>query len=170
MGSFQRITVGFPSSQTCKRALQNKIVESRRKMSEAREKATEFVKEERFFDALAELEKIDASELTDEEKAIMEMAKNAKKFVDLIGAEKDKTWTDLGESKKNYRLQNMKYKMSYKPIRVDMVISAPVEESLVTSLVAVLNEIDLYNTWLPNWSTPKFKVDEAKVCKLCILS
>jgi len=44
-------------------------------------------------------------------------------------------------------------------------IESPIPKSLVLPFLSVLNEIHLYTTWLPQWSTPKFRLKRCK--QLC---
>jgi len=133
--------------------------------SSPQELAKKFSSEDRLFDAYRELQKVKEEDLTEEEKETIKIAESCQKFADLIKGEVDPTWTSLGESKKNYRYQNMHYKLDTQPVRVDMTIESPVETSLVIPLIATLNEVDLYSSWLPNWNKPKFRVTRSETLK-----
>lgn len=121
--------------------------------------------EERLLDAYRELKKVDEADLTDEEKETVKLAESCQEFMDLIRAEVNPEWTNLGESKKHNRYQTMAYNLDFQPVKVDMTIESHIEESLVVPLVAALNEVDLYPQWLPNWGTPKFRVVRAESLK-----
>lgn len=133
---------------------------------EIRKKVFDLMKDERILDAVTQIEKINPTELTEEEKEMMKIAKEAKEFVDRMNAGPDSSWVQLGESiRKNNRIQELSFSLKYGPVRSDLVICSPVEKSLAMYLVAVLNEIGMYHTWMPNWSTPKFEVRRAEVCE-----
>jgi len=127
--------------------------------------AKKYAAEERLLDAYRELKKVKEDDLSEEEKETIKLAESCTEFVDLMKADINPEWINLGESKKNYRYQSMAYNLDLKPVRVDMVIESPVEASLVVPLVATLNEVDLYPTWLPNWNKPRFRVVRSESLK-----
>ena len=129
------------------------------------ELAEKFAAEERLLDAYRELKKVKEDELTEDEKATIKLAESCTEFMDLMKADINPEWSNLGESKKNYRYQSMAYNLNYTPVRVDMIIESPVEKSLVLPLVATLSEVGLYPTWLPNWNKPKFRVIRSETLK-----
>jgi len=122
--------------------------------------------EERLLDAYRELKKVKEDDLTKEEKERMKLAEVCQANIDLMKKDIDPNWNDLGESTSNYRYQRMAYKVETQPVRVDMQIESPVEESLILPLMATLNEVDLYPSWFPNWTRPaKFRVVRAETLK-----
>lgn len=123
------------------------------------------MEEDRFLDAYRELKTLKEEELTEEEKEVIKTGLACEEFVELVTNGVDDTWNAVGESTKNYRYQTTSYKFETQPVRVDMVIESPVEASLFVPFVAALSEIDLYSEWVPNWSTPKFRVTDTETLK-----
>jgi hypothetical protein len=84
------------------------------------------------------------------------------------GAEVDEEWIKIGggsgESGSSNSSSNNKktlvgdttihYKASDKHTRLEIRVETPVDKSLLVPILAVLNETQLYKTWLPSWRMP----------------
>lgn len=116
--------------------------------------AAKYLAEERLYDASRELSKVDKEVLTKDEERVMEKAKKFQKYANVAKNEYDPSWTNLGESRKNGRSFSSLYKINWGPLKVNFAMELLIERSLVLPLLAVLNEVDLYNTWLPKWGKP----------------
>jgi len=126
------------------------------------EQAAKYASEERLFDARNELLKVNKESLTLEEEKLLEKAEACEKYLKTITDEIDPSWVELGESKKNGRSHSTVYNLQFEPVKVDFMIESVVESSLIFFLTVALNEVDLYPSWMPNWSRPKFKVIRAE--------
>ena len=93
----------------------------------------------------------DTSKLTDKHLWILKKALRAEQVVQELATEPGDEWTKQGESHGAYDTV-IYYKV------VDSMLTArietPIEQSLVVPLLAVFNETELYETWLPRWERP----------------
>lgn len=129
------------------------------------EQAAKYASEERLFDAKNELLKVEKENLTLEEEKLLEKAQICEDFLKVVESEADPSWSSLGEMKKNGRAHSTVYNLEYQPVRVDFMIESVIEKSLMFPLIAALNEVDLYPSWLPNWNHPKFQIVRAETLK-----
>lgn len=130
--------------------------------TQEQELASKYISEDRFFDAKRELVKVDEKSLTPEEKQLIQRVEECESSINIVKNELDPSWKVVGEAKKgNFKISTV-YKAEYKPVKVDFIVECPMEKSLVFPMLAVINEVDLYPTWLPKWSTPKFQVVRAE--------
>lgn len=129
------------------------------------ELASKYLAEERLFDAKKELEKIAKENLTKNEEDVMKRAEECETSINIVKSELDPSWKKLNDTKKGSHVHSTIYKLEFKPVRVDFIVEAAIEKSLVFPLLSVINEVDLYPTWLPKWSTPKFQVSRAETLK-----
>jgi len=129
------------------------------------ELASKYISDERIFDAKRELVKVDEKSLTPEEKQLIQRVDECESFINIAKNDLDPSWKKVGDAKKGDHMISTIYKLEYKPIRVDFIVECAVEKSLIFPVMAVINEVDLYPTWLPKWSTPKFQVLRAETLK-----
>ena len=54
------------------------------------------------------------------------------------------------------------YKIDHAKARLDCRLETPIEASLLIPLISVMNESDLYQTWVPSWKTPKIGVRSSR--------
>jgi len=54
------------------------------------------------------------------------------------------------------------YKIDHARARLDCRLETPIEASLLIPLISVMNESDLYQTWVPSWKTPKIGVQSSR--------
>lgn len=120
--------------------------------------SAKYLSEERLLDAARELAKVDKEDLTKEEAKVIEKAENFEASINVARKGPDPSWTSLGAIKKNGRSFSTSYSINWAPLKADFGLEMYIERSLVLPLLAVLNEVDLFRSWLPKWNTPKFEV------------
>lgn len=127
--------------------------------------AFKYLSDERLLDAKRELIKVDEELLTPEEKQAIQRAEECESVVNIMKNESDPSWKLIKDTKRGNHITSTRYKIETKPVKLDIVIECAIEKSLVIPLISVLNEVDLFTTWLPTWKTPKFQVVRAETLK-----
>jgi hypothetical protein len=101
--------------------------------------------------------------LTHRHRRVLDMAIECEKVVtDLLG-DPDKTWTKQSESHGNWDTR-VYYKVHQVQKRHVIVarIESPIPSDLLVPLLSVLNESDLYSSWMPSWKHPKLGVESSQ--------
>ena len=121
--------------------------------------AEEMFAEERLLVAMRLLKQVsDEKLLTDKHRNMLDVASHCETAItDLIGAPEDAGggWTKQGEVHGD-RDTLIYYKVDDE-VRLTCRIETPIEASLLIPLLSVLNEVDLYETWIPSLNYP-FKI------------
>ena len=118
--------------------------------------------EQRHFRAAAYLLAVsDKSLLTAHHYRILQLAAQAQRIKkELMQPNpENKGWTKQGETHGNRNTC-----IYYRVLAGNAITSrveTPIESSLLVPLLAVLNESDLYHTWMPNWKHPRFGMSES---------
>lgn len=103
--------------------------------------------------------------LTPDHHIVIKKAKMIQDVIDIhmVSAEEDKTWKKQGESHGN-RDTIIYYKVEDSS-KLICCIETPIEASLLVPLLAVFNESELYETWMPKWRIPKLGVQKSAKLK-----
>lgn len=134
-------------------------------------KACRLYKEDRLLDAAHLLRQIiPSSLLTESEIEILKCADEYERFFlpFLSSNINNDKWTRLGKTNIHGYVTDMQYLMTKEELSssdfvLDMKIDTLLhDKSMVTPLLALLNEADLYSTWLPNWKLPRVELSESK--------
>jgi hypothetical protein len=135
-------------------------------------RAQELVTEERLLAAARLLKKVDDSSLLhDSHDAILKSAAAFEVAIeDLLGQplasstssdtgddSSSSDWKKQGESNDGHFNTAIYYKVDDEA-RLTCRIDTPIEASLLIPLLSVLNEVDLYETWIPSWNYPKMGI------------
>lgn len=123
------------------------------------------IEAERLLSAARLLEKVEKKDLlTADHQEVMKRAKTIRDIVDvhMKSAEEDTTWKKQGESHGN-RDTIIYYKVEQSQLTCR--IETPIEASLLLPLLAVCNESELYEKWMPKWRIPKIGVRGSKKLK-----
>ena len=100
--------------------------------------------------------------LTEHHKRALQKAADIQAIIDLHltpPEEHTDEWQKQGESH-GKRDTVIYYKVDH-PSKLTCRIETPIESSLLVPLLAVFNESDLYETWMPKWSVPKMGVRQS---------
>lgn len=128
-------------------------------------------KEDRLLDAAHLLRQINPSSLlTESEIEILKCADEYEKFfLPFLSSNADhNNWISLGKTNIQGYVTDMQYlitreELSTSDFVLDMKIDTLLQDkSMVTPLLALLNESDLYSTWLPSWKLPRVRISESK--------
>jgi hypothetical protein len=76
---------------------------------------------------------------------------------DGVSSDEDK-WIKMGESHDGKRDTVMYYKLT-EDLQLKCRLETPIESSLLVPLLSVLNETDLFMTWMPSWNYPSVGLD-----------
>ena len=123
-------------------------------------KARDHLEEEQLLAAARMLQRVsDPSKLTSKERGALHNARACQAAVDdLLGDVGTKgsqnTWKKQGESHGSYAT-TIYYKVESSGARLTTRIETPIPFSLLVPLLSVLNESDLYQSWIPSWKHPK---------------
>jgi hypothetical protein len=127
------------------------------------------------------LNSIDSQYLTHEHHVMLQRAQEAEYLVkDLKARPQDGDWIDQGVSVGGgggkfptrilYRLEksieNDRTSASQK-VKLRARCETPIEKDLLEPLLSVLNETELYETWLPSFNVPRLKIRHCKKLKQC---
>mmetsp|Transcript_7458 Transcript_7458/g.11279 ORF Transcript_7458/g.11279 Transcript_7458/m.11279 type:complete len:419 (-) Transcript_7458:27-1283(-) len=83
---------------------------------------------------------------------IVENAKSCEGMVAELKSPVNAGWTKIGESHGDH--DTVIYFKMEKDAKITCRLETPIEPSLLVPLLSVLNETDLYQTWLPSWKRP----------------
>ena len=70
-------------------------------------------------------------------------------------------WIKMGESHNSKRDTIMYYQLT-KDLQLKCRLETPIESSLLVPLLSVLNETDLFTTWMPSWNYPRLGLDKVE--------
>jgi hypothetical protein len=126
--------------------------------------AEEQYAESRLFLAAECLKKVSNQSLLDaKHRRIQEMAQMAADLKDQLMTPRPDEWKKQGEC------HGQRDTIIYYKIAPDNAIvcrvETPIESSLLVPLLSVLNESDLYGSWMPSYKFPKLGVSKSKVLK-----
>jgi hypothetical protein len=118
--------------------------------------------EEQYFRAAEALSKVsDRSLLESKQEFILQLASQGQAMMQelLTPNPEDSGWKKQGESH-GHRDTMIHYKV-HDDNSLLCRIETPIESSLLLPLVSVLNESDLYETWMPSWRFPRLGVKKS---------
>lgn len=113
------------------------------------------------------LESVDPAILDDKHRAMLARAEEAEAFVKDIKAKPEGgDWIDQGISRGKYPTRIL-YRLEEGEHKTELRArcETPIKKDLLESLFCVLNETELYETWLPSFTVPKFKIRECRKLK-----
>lgn len=124
--------------------------------------AEEHILGERLLRAAHELSKLPTTRLTGRHRQILATAEDFERSIaDLIdNPNKDGSWKKQGETH-GKRDALIFYKVDAQA-RLTCRIDTAIEASLLVPILSVLNETDLYATWIPSWTMPKIGIDSSE--------
>ena len=133
--------------------------------SELLEMADVLLAEEQLLEAARLLEKVhDQRRITERHHRIIKTAKDCQdSVVDLIG-DPDEGWIRQGESHGDDIDTLIFYKLEGSA-RLTCRIETPIEQSLLVPLLSVLNEVDLYQDWIPSFRVPRLGIRMSRVIR-----
>lgn len=113
------------------------------------------------------LRSLDQSTLEEKHHAMLRRAKEADDLVrDLKTSPDGGDWIDQGISKGNFPTRVLyRLEQGEKLVEVRARCETPIKKDLLEPLLSVLNETQLYKTWLPNFSVPTLQVRECEKLK-----
>ena len=125
--------------------------------------AEEHIWGERLLRAAHELQKLPRHVLTPRHEQILDTAADFEASIaDLIdNPNHDPSWKKQGESH-GKRDALIYYKVDDQA-RLTCRIETAIEASLLVPILSVLNESDLYSTWIPSWTMPKMGIDTSEL-------
>lgn len=142
------------------------------------ERAIALKDDEKFLESARILRKIDPDNLSAEDKAVIKLAGECEALITFLKSDpkvhitneeedecddegnfkekenfetEEKSWIKKGD---NLRDTIVYYNFDVSTNILDLRVDSSVERSLLLPILAVLNESDLYKTWLPSWSFP----------------
>lgn len=131
-------------------------------------KAEEFYNDDKLLDAGRILRQSDQSKFESKHETILQKATKAEELVKKLKSpldDDDNEWVIHGVSKGEYPTLTA-HRLDKGSGGRGLVLTArcetPVDKSLLSPFISVLNETELYETWLPSWSVPKFRVTKCK--------
>lgn len=127
------------------------------------ELADEHLKEDRLLQAARALRRVeDQSVLSEKQQWALSKAAEVETIVEDLGVEPGPEWSKHGEN--HGRFDTIVY---YKVVesRLTARLETPIDPELLVPLISVLNETELYTTWLPRWEMP-IKLGVRNVTKL----
>jgi hypothetical protein len=130
-------------------------------------RAQDFLQEEQLLAAARLLRRVsDPSKLTPAHRGALHNAKACQAAVDDLLGQVDHTsgqdWKKQGESHGSYST-TIYYKVDPSAgARLTTRIETPIPFSLLVPLLSVLNESDLYGSWIPSWKRPKLRLRKCK--------
>lgn len=118
--------------------------------------------EDQLFAAARLLRQCNESELSEHHKKILETESDFQASLKdvLEDADTDGGWAKQGESHGKYDTIIYYKVQDYK---LTCRLETPIPASLLVPLMAILNEIDLYSTWIPSFRLPKLGVRSSKL-------
>lgn len=108
--------------------------------------------DDRLLAAARLLETVRPSLLSDQDRDTLNAATDFEEAIQDLLAEPDDSWKQQGESHGAHDTA-IYYKVDDSN-RLTCRIDTPIPASLLTPLLSVLNEVELYDTWLPSWTRP----------------
>ena len=131
------------------------------------EKADLYYEQDKLGQVKALLESVDPEILEKKHHSMLRRAEEAENLVrDMKAKPEGGSWVDQGISRGKfptrilYRLEEGENK-----IELRARCETPIKKDLLESLFCVLNETELYKTWLPSFSVPRFKITECRKLK-----
>ncbi len=136
--------------------------------------AEELYNNEKLLEAAKVLNAIKDQNIVLEEKhlSIIEKAKEGQALIDDLKAEpgvgsgKEGEWVDHGVSGGRFPTRLLhRLEKTDKGVQLRARCETPIRKDLLSPLISVLNETQLYESWMPSWTTPKFglrKCDKLK--------
>ena len=127
-------------------------------------KAVELYEDDKLLEAGRILKTIDQSKLEHKHETILLKANKAEELIkdlksSIDGHDKSNGWVVHGVSKGEFpTLTGHRLESSGKAVKLKARCETPIDKSLLSPLISVLNETELYETWLPSWNTPRFKI------------
>lgn len=97
-----------------------------------------------------------------EEEPFQSILRDASEMEDAIAdllSDPDDTWTKQGESNDGEYFTTIYYKVE-DTSKLYCRIDTPIPQKLLLPLLSVLNEVDLYDQWIPSWTVPKVGVEK----------
>jgi len=145
-------------------------------LEEAIRQADILIEEERLLEAARILNSIDVECLLDDHKNIISKAKDISEFLEdinsTINMDDQRSSQDFNEDFENSSYVNrwveqkidcgkrsgtIFYKLNSDGV-LTLKIETPIEKTLLIPLLSVLNESELYPSWIPNWTIPHFSI------------
>ena len=130
-------------------------------------KAEMFYQEDKVFEAATILKSVDPDTLENKHHAMLKRAEEAENLVkELKSNPEGGGWIDRGVSTGKFPTRIL-YRLEESDSKTELRArcETPIKKELLSSLLSVLNESELYETWLPSFSYPRFKVREVKKLK-----
>lgn len=130
--------------------------------------AERLFRDDRLLEARRVLRKVDEKNLTDQQKDILRLCDEYQAFMNDVTDEtegEETKWKKLGEKSVRGCLTDVSYVLtrhSSTHVKVDARIITLMHRSLLSPVLAVFNESDLYHTWLPSWKIPKILISESE--------
>lgn len=122
---------------------------------------TRFLAAGRCFEAVVDKTKLSASHLR-----VLEMANVTRETIPLLISPNPTEcgWTQNGE-KHGFRNTMIYYRVKRPQNIIVSRLETPIECSLLSPLLSVMNESSLYHTWMPHWNFPKIGLSESNLIK-----
>lgn len=142
-------------------------------------KAEEYYAKDKLSNAATILKSLDPTILTQKHRDILSQAKDVQTLVKDLRSTSNSTststnhqtkWVDQGVSKGKIPTRIL-YKLDMDKVdeegnaQLTVVCESPIEKDLLAPLLFVLNETDLYTTWLPRFRAPRFEFRQSKKLK-----
>jgi len=125
---------------------------------------TRLCKDDRVTEGIALLNKVkDKALFTSEHKEFIIRGEHIAKLYETLGAPASEGWTKQGESH-GHRDFVVYYKVE-DGNKLKCRIESVIEASLYVPLLAVCNEVDLYNEWFPRWRFPRLGLQRSTTLK-----
>ncbi len=137
-------------------------------------KAEELYNNEKLLVAAEVLNAITDPNIVLEEKhlSIIENAKEGQALIDDLKAEpgvgsgEDGEWVDHGVSGGRFPTRLLhRLEQTDKGVQLRARCETPIRKDLLSPLLSVLNETQLYKSWMPSWTTPKFGLRKCEKLK-----
>ena len=131
-------------------------------------KAEQLYDDDKLLEAGRILRQIDQSKFESKHETILQKATKGEELVKKLKSTldgDDNEWVIHGVSKGEFptltahRLDEVS---DGKGVKLTARCETPVDKSLLSPFLSVLNETELYETWLPSWNVPRFKVTKCK--------
>lgn len=106
----------------------------------------------------------DVSALKDKHKRIIGMADRARLVREVLLRPPEEGWIKQGETH-GHRDTAIYYKVNPDDTSILCRIETPIEQSLLIPLISVLNESELFTSWMPSFKHPKLGVQSADKLK-----
>jgi hypothetical protein len=130
-------------------------------------KAEELYEDEKLFEASRILKTIDPSQLNEKHNTIIVNSKRGERTVKDLKCSVDgdnNGWVMHGVSKGEFPTltAHKLEKGGGKDMKLKARCETPIDRSMLSPIISVLNETELYQTWLPSWTVPKFRVKKCE--------